>query len=190
MTVLDGILKIKSQTDEEKQLKREAAAERKNLRLELDQITESLREIAPDTPGLPPTLAQRKEQERIQKQTKEIAATADLVTDEFGNVIPGLTKSGAVAGRELTLKEKADADRAMLDLQKLKEKEAREKLTAQEEARKAFLQQQIDEIRSAWQRVKAIQLLAKLLDVTIQKKVYRLMFLNLDLFVKKGLSNY
>jgi hypothetical protein len=149
MTVLDGILKIKSQTDEEKQLKREAAAERKNLRLELDQITESLREIAPDTPGLPPTLAQRKEQERIQKQTKEIAATADLVTDEFGNVIPGLTKSGAVAGRELTLKEKADADRAMLDLQKLKEKEAREKLTAQEEARKAFLQQQIDEIRSA-----------------------------------------
>jgi hypothetical protein len=59
MTVLDGILKIKSQTDEEKQLKREAAAERKNLRLELDQITESLREIAPDTPGLPPTLAQR-----------------------------------------------------------------------------------------------------------------------------------
>ena len=149
MIVLDGIIKGKAQTDEEKQLKREAAAERRNLRIELDQITENLREVAPGTPGLPPTLAQRKEQDKLQKQAKAIAATSDLVTDEFGNIVPGLTKSGAVAGRELTLQEKAKADRAMLDLKKLYETEAKRKLNAQEEARKAFLQQQIDEIRSA-----------------------------------------
>lgn len=166
--ILDGILKGKAQTDEEKQLKREAAANRKNLRFELDQITESLREVAPETPGLPPTLEQRKVQERNRldematlkqlratdskaaddyakyiraqdvyqamqdkeaqrlltkeekarqkeakdiidahnQSTKGIEKTADAVTDEFGNIVPGLTKQGALAGRELTIEQR------------------------------------------------------------------------------------
>jgi len=148
MSILDGILKGKAQTDEEKQLKREAAVNRKNLRFELDQITENLREVAPETAGLPLTLAQRKEQDKLQKQTKAIAATSDLVTDEFGNIVPGLTKSGAVAGRELTLKEKAKADNALFELKMLYETETKRKLNAQEEQQKALLQQEIDEIRS------------------------------------------
>jgi hypothetical protein len=166
--VLDGILKGKAQTDEEKQLKREAAANRKSLRFELDQLTESLREVAPETPGLPPTLEQRKAQERNRldematlkqlratdskaaddyakyiraqdvyqamqdkeaqrlltkeekarqkeakaiidahnQSTKGIEKTADAVTDEFGNIVPGLTKKGALAGRELTVEQR------------------------------------------------------------------------------------
>lgn len=166
--ILDGILKGKAQTDEEKQLKREAAANRKNLRFELDQITENLREVAPETPGLPPTLEQRKVQERNRldematlkqlrttdskaaddyakyiraqdvyqamqdketqrlltkeekarqkeakaiidahnQSTKGIEKTADAVTDEFGNIVPGLTKQSALAGRELTVEQR------------------------------------------------------------------------------------
>jgi hypothetical protein len=36
------------------------------------------------------------------KSVKGIEKTADAVTDEFGNIVPGLTKQGALAGRELT----------------------------------------------------------------------------------------
>ena len=168
LSILDGIIKGKAQTDEEKQLKREAAANRKNLRFELDQLTENLREVAPETPGLPPTLEQRKAQERNRldemetlkqlratdsraandyakyiraqdvyqamqeketqrlltkeekarqkeakaiidahnQSTKGIEKTADAVTDEFGNIVPGLTKKGALAGRELTVEQR------------------------------------------------------------------------------------
>jgi len=168
LSILDGIIKGKAQTDEEKQLKREAAANRKNVRFELDQITENLREVAPETPGLPPTLEQRKAQERNRldematlkqlratdsraaddyakyiraqdvyqamqeketqrlltkeekarqkeakaiidahnQSTKGIEKTANAVTDEFGNIVPGLTKKGALAGRELTVEQR------------------------------------------------------------------------------------
>jgi hypothetical protein len=148
MSLLEPIIKGKPTTDEEKQLKREAGARMRDYKIEMQDIVSQLREAAPETKGLPETLDQRLWRERIAKQTAPIAQERGMVTDEFGNIVPGLTKEAAVAGRELTLKEKATADRAMLDLKKLQEAEAKRQLNEQEKAHKAFLQQQIDEIRS------------------------------------------
>jgi hypothetical protein len=148
MSLLEPILKAKPATDEEKQLKYEARARMRDYKIEMQDIVSQLREAAPETKGLPETLDQRVWRERIAKQTAPIAEEREMVTDEFGNIVPGLKKEAATAGRELTLKEKAVADRAMLDLKKLQEAEAKRQLNEQEKAQKAFLQQQIDEIRS------------------------------------------
>ena len=58
-----------------------------------------------------------KEEKARQKQAKDIIdahnqsvkgieKTAGAVTDEFGNIVPGLTKQGALAGRELTVEQR------------------------------------------------------------------------------------
>ena len=148
MSLLEPILKAKPTTDEEKQLKREASARMRDYKIEMQDIVSQLREAAPETKGLPETLEQRIWRERIAKQTAPIAQEREMVTDEFGNIVPGLKKEAATAGRELTPKEKSVADRAMLDLKKLQEAEAKRQLNEQEKAHKAFLQQQIDEIIS------------------------------------------
>ena len=148
MDELLPIIKSKAVEDDEKQIKNEAKARMRDYKIEMQDIVSQLREAAPETKGLPLTLDQQIEQEKTNKQTKAIAATADMVTDEFGNIVPGLTKSGALAGRELTPKDKAAADKAMLDLKKLNEAETKRQLNAQEKAHKEFLQQQIDEIRN------------------------------------------
>jgi len=148
MDELLPIIKSKAVEDDEKQIKNEAKARMRDYKIEMQDIVSQLREAAPEAKGLPLTLDQQIEQEKTNKQTKAIAATADMVTDEFGNIVPGLTKSGALAGRELTPKDKAAADKAMLDLKKLNEAETKRQLNAREKAHKEFLQQQIDEIRS------------------------------------------
>ena len=40
------------------------------------------------------------------QSVKGIGKTADAVTDEFGNIVPGLTKQGALAGRELSVEQR------------------------------------------------------------------------------------
>jgi hypothetical protein len=148
MSLLEPIFKGKVTTDEEKQLRREAGKRMRDYKIEMQDIVSQLREAAPETKGLPETLEQYTWRQRIAKQTAPIAQEREMVTDEFGNIVPGLTKEAAVAGRELTLKDKAAADRALLDLKKLQETEAKRQLSAQEEQRKALLQQEIDEIRN------------------------------------------
>lgn len=140
MDTLKPIVGKKVDTLEEKEVKREAQARMRDLRIEMQDVVGEIRAVAPEEKGLPLTLEQRMAEERAKRQATEIAKTSDLVTDEFGNIVPGLTKSGAVEGRELSPQEKAKADRALKDLERLKAAEAKRQLNAQEKAKKAELE--------------------------------------------------
>lgn len=144
MSLLQPILKGKATTEEDKQIKREAGVRMRDLKLEMQDVISQLRDVAPETKGLPETLDQRIWRERIAKQTAPIAKERDLVTDEFGNIVPGLTKEAALTNRTLSAKDRSAADRAMLDLKKLLEAEKQRQLTMAEKARKDELMRNME----------------------------------------------
>jgi hypothetical protein len=151
MELLKPIISTKPQSDEDKQIQREAKARMRELKLEMQDVVTQLRDVAPETKGLPETLEQRIWRERIAKQTAPIAQEREMVTDEFGNIVPGVTKEMALEGRALSSKDKTAADNAMASLKKLLEAEKKRQLTAAEKARKQELTDNLEATTSSAQ---------------------------------------
>jgi hypothetical protein len=137
MDDLKVILGTKPQSDEDKQVQREAKARMRELKLEMQDVVTQLRDVAPETPGLPETLEQRMAKQKAARQ----AVQADQVVDEFGNVVPKASKAEALAGPSEDAYNKfvGKLEKDNAALKRLEEAEAKRQLTAAEKARRQDL---------------------------------------------------
>lgn len=134
MEDLKPILGSKAESDEDKQVQREAKARMKELKMEMQDVVTQLRDVAPETPGLPKTLQERMAEQKAARE----AAQADQVVDEFGNVVPKASKAAAMAGTSEDTYNKfvGQLEKHNADLKRLQEAEAKRQLNAAEKARK------------------------------------------------------